>query len=50
MNMLESIQKILEYSEKFENADDLYNDTKSFDATMMNFVIIGEMKNYHRTF
>ncbi|MEA3495527.1 MAG: nucleotidyltransferase [Bacteroidota bacterium] len=43
LNMLESIQKILDYSGKFENADDLYNDTKSFDATMMNFVIIGEM-------
>ncbi len=43
LNMLESIQKILDYSAKFENADDFYNDTKSFDATMMNFVIIGEM-------
>ena len=43
LNMLESIQKILDYSRKFENADDFYNDTKSFDATMMNFVIIGEM-------
>ncbi len=43
LNILESIQKILDYSGKFENADDLYNDTKSFDATMMNFVIIGEM-------
>ena len=43
LNMLESIQKILDYSEKFENADNFFNDTKSFDATMMNFVIIGEM-------
>ena len=43
LNMLESIQKILDYSGKFESADDFYNDTKSFDATMMNFVIIGEM-------
>ncbi len=43
LNMLESIHKIIEYSGKFENADDFYNDTKSFDATMMNFVIIGEM-------
>ena len=43
LNMLESIQKILDYSEKFEDADDFYSDTKSFDATMMNFVIIGEM-------
>ena len=43
LNMLESIQKISDYSGKFKNADDLYDDTKSFDATMMNFVIIGEM-------
>ena len=26
LNMLESIQKILDYSGKFENADDLYNE------------------------
>ena len=43
LNMLESIQKIQEYSVKFENADHFYDDSKSFDATMMNFVIIGEM-------
>ena len=43
LNILESIQKIFDYSGKFTNADDFYNDTKSFDATMMNFVIIGEM-------
>jgi len=43
LNMIESIQKILDYSGNFENADDFYNDNKSFDATMMNFVIIGEM-------
>jgi len=43
LNMLESIQKILDYSGQFKNADDFHNDTKSFDATMMNFVVIGEM-------
>jgi len=41
--MLESIQKIQDYSAKFKNADELYEDSKSFDATMMNFVVIGEM-------
>ncbi len=43
LNMLESIQKIFDYSAKFETADDFFDDTKAFDATMMNFVIIGEM-------
>ncbi|MFC0878848.1 DUF86 domain-containing protein [Saccharicrinis sp. FJH2] len=41
--MIESIEKIQKYSEKFENADDFYNDSISFDATMMNFIVIGEM-------
>ena len=43
LNMLESIFKIEGYSSKFKNADEFYEDTKSFDATMMNFVVIGEM-------
>ena len=43
LNMLESIVKIQDYSFKFKNADEFYEDTKSFDATMMNFVVIGEM-------
>jgi uncharacterized protein with HEPN domain len=43
INIIESIDKINKYSEPFNNADDLYNDTKSFDAVMMNFVVIGEM-------
>jgi uncharacterized protein with HEPN domain len=43
LNMIESIKKIQHYSGKFENADDFYEDSISFDATMMNFIIIGEM-------
>ncbi|MBN1187476.1 MAG: DUF86 domain-containing protein [Bacteroidales bacterium] len=43
LNMLDSINKIEEYTSKFENADDFYNDRIVFDATMMNFVVIGEM-------
>ena len=43
LNMLDSIQKFLDYSGQFDSADDFHNDTKSFDATMMNFVVIGEM-------
>jgi uncharacterized protein with HEPN domain len=42
-NILESINKIQDYSNKFENADDFFEDTISFDASMMNFMVIGEM-------
>ena len=43
LNIQESISKIRQYSEPFSDADSLYDDTKSFDAVMMNFVVIGEM-------
>lgn len=43
MNMLDSIKKIQAYSKQFKNADEFYNDSKTFDAAMMNFIIIGEM-------
>lgn len=43
LSMLESIQKIQLYSGKFSDADVFYSDTLSFDACMMNFIVIGEM-------
>jgi len=43
--LIESIEKIEVYSKDFEDGDDFYHDTKSFDATMMQFVIIGEIIN-----
>lgn len=43
LNMLDSIKRIQQYSSKFANADDFYADTLSFDASMMNFIVIGEM-------
>ena len=43
LNMFDSIEKIKQYSDSFKNADELYADSKSFDAVMMNFVVIGEM-------
>lgn len=43
LNIIESINKIKNYTSAFSNADELYEDTKSFDAVMMNFVVIGEM-------
>lgn len=42
-NILESIQKIEEYVFSLNNGDDLNNDAKSFDAVLMNFIVIGEM-------
>ena len=42
-NILESIQKIEEYVVSLNNADELNIDTKSFDAVLMNFIVIGEM-------
>lgn len=43
LNILESINKINHYIKGFKSADNLQEDTKSFDAIMMNFVVIGEM-------
>lgn len=42
-NILESIEKIEEYVVSISNPDELNNDTKSFDAVLMNFIVIGEM-------
>ena len=41
--ILESIEKIRTYSSDFDNADDFFRDCKSFDATVMQFVVIGEI-------
>jgi len=40
--LMECIEKIEKYSNDFLNADDFYYDSKSFDATMMQFIVIGE--------
>jgi len=41
--LLEAIHKISSYTREFHNADDFYHDQKSFDASMMQFVVIGEI-------
>lgn len=43
LSILDSIEKIENYSKDFNNPEEFYYDSKSFDATMMQFVIIGEM-------
>ena len=41
--LIEAIEKIELYSNDFGTADTFYHDQKSFDATMMQFVVIGEI-------
>ena len=41
--LLEAIDKISNYTEEFLDADDFYHDQKSFDASMMQFIVIGEV-------
>ena len=53
-SLLDAIEKIDTYSHTFLDADDFYHDCKSFDATMMQFVVIGEIvarldDNYKQT-
>ena len=53
-SLLDAIEKIDTYSHTFSDADDFYHDSKSFDATMMQFVVIGEIvarldDNYKQT-
>ncbi len=43
LSFLEAINKIGLYSQDFDNAEDFYHDAKSFDASMMQFVVIGEI-------
>ncbi|MDX1912813.1 MAG: HepT-like ribonuclease domain-containing protein [Saprospiraceae bacterium] len=40
--IIDSAEKILRFSGEFVDADSLYADERSFDAVLMNFVIIGE--------
>jgi uncharacterized protein with HEPN domain len=42
-SILEAIDRIIEYTAGIKSADDFNNDYRNFDATMMNFVITGEM-------
>ena len=43
LNMLDCIDKIRQYSSKFTSADDFWEDNQAFEASVMNFIIIGEM-------
>jgi uncharacterized protein with HEPN domain len=43
LSIIEAINKIQSYSNDFIDGDHLYEDNKSFDAVLMNFIVIGEM-------
>jgi uncharacterized protein with HEPN domain len=43
LSLQEAIDKIKLYSEDFTNSDDFYHAQKSFDASMMQFIVIGEV-------
>jgi uncharacterized protein with HEPN domain len=42
-SIIEASDRIIEYTSGIHSADDFNNDYRNFDATMMNFVVIGEM-------
>jgi len=41
-SILDAIQRIKEYAGEFNSADSFNNDYRSFDAAMMNFIVLGE--------
>jgi len=43
LNIIDAIEKIQDYTLPFLSGEDFINDSKTFDATMMNFIVIGEM-------
>jgi len=43
LGIKEALDKIEIYSNDFNEAEDFYHDSKSFDASMMQFVVIAEM-------
>ena len=42
MLLLECINKIFQFSNELKNSEEFENDTKSFDAVLMNFIVLGE--------
>ena len=43
LSFVEALEKIEIYSSEFSDAEDFYHDAKSFDASMMQFIVIGEL-------
>ena len=43
LSIMDSISKIIQFTSNKRDLDAFFTDVKSFDAVMMNFIIIGEM-------
>ena len=41
--ILEAINKILNYTSSFSDADEFFANEKNFDAVLMNFIVVDEM-------
>ena len=41
--ILDAISKIIQFTKPFSDPDSFFHDVKTFDAVMMNFIVIGEM-------
>jgi len=41
--ILDAISKIIQFTQPFSDPDSFLHDVKTFDAVMMNFIVIGEM-------
>jgi uncharacterized protein with HEPN domain len=42
LSIYETIEKIIRYTTDYKSAEELYKNDRDFDATMMNFIVIGE--------
>ncbi len=45
LSMVESINKVFRYTYNYKTAEEFFNNSRDFDATMMNFIILGENVN-----
>jgi uncharacterized protein with HEPN domain len=43
LGILDAVGKVEQYTEPFDTADALYASAVTFDAVLMNFIVIGEM-------
>jgi uncharacterized protein with HEPN domain len=39
LSMLETIEKIIRYTAGYQSAEELYQNDRDFDASMMNFIV-----------
>jgi|ERR1017187_599205 uncharacterized protein with HEPN domain len=42
-SILESVNRILEFAKEYKDVEEFKKDYKGYDATIMNFIVIGEM-------